>query len=237
MKIRMTEKMIRYLLRAVLVIGTMFIFSRLLCQLSFPDSDYNFLGKDKRVELESGKSVTQVFTTKRDGLDQVKIILGGLGSLGWHDTITLALLEPNCETSITQDIISWLTPEPLIYYRFHFDRIDHSAEQRYCLKVTYFAPEHHKDRPYLAASDGAQFSQAAYFDEARNRYYEGRSLQIRPAYSHASFTDNLTELETRLSQYKPGFIQGKILLLGIAVIISSILLALFLVRTQDGPSQ
>ena len=135
MKVQVTEKQIRYILTVLLVVGAVWIFACPLFRLSFPDSSYNFLGKDKRVELEPGKIVTQVFTADRDGLDRIKIMIGDLDTLGYQDSVALALTEPDCKTLIATDTISFLTPAPRIYSAFDFDRIEHSAGQTYCLKI------------------------------------------------------------------------------------------------------
>ena len=220
-------------LLGLLSIGVVLIFSGLFSRLSFPDSSYNFLGKDKRVELEPGKSVTQVFTADRDGLDRIKIMIGDLDTLGYQDSVALALTEPDCKTLIATDTISFLTPAPRIYSAFDFDRIEHSAGQTYCLKISYAAAERPKQRPYLAASEGETFADTAYFDEAKDRFYTGRSLQMRPSYSHASFRDDLRELEERLSQYKPEFMKGWLLILGLLVTLTSILLGILAIRAKD----
>ena len=233
MKVQVTEKQIGYILTALLAVEVVWIFTYPLFRLSFPDSSYNFLGKDKRVELEPGKIVTQVFTADRDGLDRIKIMIGDLDTLGYQDSVALALTETDCKTLIATDTISFLTPAPRIYSAFDFDRIEHSAGQTYCLKISYAAAERPKQRPYLAASEGEAFANTAYFDEAKDRLYTGRSLQMRPSYSHVSFRDDLRELEERLSQYKPEFMKGWLLMLGLLVTLTSILLGILAIRAKD----
>lgn len=220
-------------LLGLLSIGVVLIFSGLFSRLSFPDSSYNFLGKDKRVELEPGKNVTQTFVARRDGLDRIKIMIGDLDTLGYRDSVSLALAERDCETLIATATITMLAPEPKIYSSFDFNRIEHSAGQTYCLKISYTAAERPKKRPYLAASEGTSFTDTAYFDEAKSRTYAGRSLQMRPSYSHASSWDNLRELEQRLSQYKPAFMKGSVLALGLASALGSIALVWILIRIKD----
>lgn len=233
MRFQIEEPRLSRLLIAILVIGSVSICLSPLLHLSFPESSYNFLGKDKRVELEPGKSVTQVFTASRDGLDRIKIMIGDLDTLGFRDSIHLTLTERDCETLIATDTITWLTPEPKIYSSFDFDRIDRSAGQSYCLKVSYTAPNRPKQRPFIAASEGSSFADTAYTDEAKGRTYEGRSLQMRPSYSHVSFRDNLRELEERLSQYKPVFMKGWIFILGLAVALMSTLFGILIIRAKD----
>lgn len=223
----------KQVLVAMLITGMFFILSDLFKNLSFPDSSYNFLGKDKRVELEPGKSVTQVFEAKHDGLNQIKIIIGDLGSLGIHDSIDLTLAQSNCETPIATDTITSFTREPKIYYYFDFDRIPDSIGKSYCLKISYTATERKKERPYLRANEGEPFARTAYFDDARSRFYEGRSLQMRPSYSNISFSQNFHELENRLSQYKPAFMKGSVLVLGLTVAFASILLGVIVIRMKD----
>lgn len=233
MHIPITEKRIEYALVAVLVMGLFFILSDLFKDLSFPDSSYNFLGKDKRVELEPGKSVTQTFEARRDGLDGINIVINHLDTLGLRDSVKFELAEENCEDILATESISAFTPPHFIYYHFRFDRIPDSADHSYCLKVTYHATERKKNRSYLSANEGTPFADTGYFDDGKNRFYEGRSLQMRPSYSHISFRDNFLELEARLSQYKPVFIKGWVLALGFITLLLALWLAILLIVRHD----
>ncbi len=231
MKVQLSQNKI---LLAALLIGTIFLFIRFFSYLSFPESDYNFLGKDKKVKLDPKTSIMQIFEAKENGLDQIKIVMGNIDRLPLNESVLLELRDPQCEQVLAEDTINWLTESPKIYYRFRFPRIDDSIGKKYCLKISYEAnTKRGGERPSIAVSDDDQFSDRAYTDTSNGKTYIGRTLQIRPSYSEGSLTGNLIRLENRLSQYKPEFIKGWILTIGFLMILGSVLLGIIVIRTKE----
>lgn len=221
------------ILLAIFVVGILSLFITPLFRISFPESGFNFLGKDSHIELDPGKNITQIFKARRNGLDQIYIVINQLGSLGPKDSVTLTLLEKNCETPIATESISDHTPSYFIYYHFRFDRISDSAEHIYCLKISSTALKREKNRPYLLANEGASFVDTGYFNNADNKFTKGYSLEMRPAYSNDSLIDNLRELENRLSQYKPLVFKGHVLILGFTTLLFTIILTAALIVRRD----
>lgn len=230
----MSDKAKNSILILILIGGSLLILTRFIGHLSFPDSSYNFLGKDKKAKLDPGTSITQVFESKQNGLNQIKIIIGNIDKLPFGETILLELRDPACETTLAENAITALTEDPNIYYRFRFPRIENSEHEKYCLKISYEAQEKRgEDRPYIAASDNDTFSNTSYTDTSDGKTYFGRSLQIRPSYANTSLANNLRELENRLSQYKPNYIKGLILLTGCFTILASLFLTFLLIRSKE----
>ena len=203
----------RIWLLTLLVGGLLWIFGSFLANVSFPDSRYNFLGATNKAKLDPGKPVTQVFEASENNLDQVKIIVGN-PNLWPTEKIVFELADPSCEATIARDTMTFLTPEPHIYYHFNFPAIPDSAGRMYCFKTTYFSRfDRGSNRPYLGASEGEQFTGWSYINEGNNRVYENRTLQMRPSYSAGSFLGDLDRLNDRISQYKPEFLKGAALAL------------------------
>ncbi len=215
---------------AIVCIGGFFwIFGSFLNHLSFPDSSYHFLGTTNRAKFDPGKPITQVFQAKENNLDQIKIIIGDLDHLRPMEKIVLELAEASCETTIAKDTLTFLTPNPHIYYHFNFPVITDSAGQMYCFKATYFSPfDRGSDRPYLGASEGEAFVGQSYFNESNYRVYENRTLQMRPAYTAGSLLGDLSRLNDRMSQYKPSFFKGSALTLIFSSFIVSVAVLVWL---------
>ena len=214
----------RSLLTALFVGGLLWIFSSFLSDLSFPDSSYHFLGSTKQAKLDSGKPITQIFTSKENNLNQIKIIVGNT-DLWLTEKIVFELADAFCETTIARDTMTIFTPESHIYYHFNFPAIPDSAGQTYCFRVTYFSSfDRGSDRPSLGASEGEAFVGQSYFNSGTQRLYEDRTLQMRPGYGSGSLLNDLEQLNNRISQYKPAFLKGTALTLIFATCIAGTLL-------------
>lgn len=209
----------RFWLIFLSIIGLFLIFGTFFKNLSFPDSNYNFFGATNKAKLDPGKPITQIFTAKKNYLNQIKIIVGDINLLP-TEKIVFELMDDHCENVIAQDAITFLTPDPHIYYHFNFATLPDSKEKRYCFRATYVSSlNRDKKRPYLGASEDNQFPNQSYYNEGNGRLYKGRMLQIRPAYGTQSFFSDLLTLNDRLSQYKPGFLKGSALIIIFSVFV------------------
>lgn len=219
----------------IFVLGLIWIFGSFFMDLSFPDSSYNFLGATNKVKLDSGKPVTQHFVAKENNLNQIKVILQN-AEIQQGEKINFELMDADCENTLAISTHRSYHSSPFIYYRFRFAEITTSAGQTYCLRITYYSPlDRGSERPYLGASEGEPFTGWSYFNEATNRVYENRTLQMRPSYGSGSFLGDLQQLNNRLSQYKPEFLKGASLtLLFLAFLIGTISLVwLFIFKKED----
>lgn len=188
--------------------GLIWILGAFFANLSFPDSSYNFLGSTEKAKLDSGKPISQKFIAKDNNLNQIKIIIGN-SNLWPMEKIVFELADSSCESIIARETMTFLTPEPHIYYRFNFPEIADSQGKEYCFKATYFSTfDRGIERPFLGASEEEQFAGMSYFNEGNGRLYQDRTLQMRPSYGTRSFVGDLNQLNNRISQYKPVYLKG-----------------------------
>lgn len=228
MKIKISGAQTTYLLIATFLFGMIVIFWAFFAGLSFPDSHYNFLGKDKKVELKDGKPVWEVFTANRDGMDRIKVRINN--PPGFRERILLELADESCTHVIATDTVSMLSPIG-IYYRFDFPRIADSQDRKYCFRATFSSPHGTKDEPSLYANEGVGFPTDGYRNSARDKYYPGWALQIRPAYTNGTFFGDIREFTDRLSQYKPEFLKGfAFQLLAILFVVGTTVFVVLVVR-------
>lgn len=167
------------------------LFSRFLANLSFPDSSIN-LQKGLTVKLQSKNSLTQKFTTTRGGLTKIEVLLRSPGiEFEKGDRVTAQLADGNCQKIILEGKLqsSFLSSNNL--YEFVFPKIDDSKNKTYCLIATF----------------QAQKSSARAIQFFTTGDTENQPLSLRPVYVNDSFWQNMTELNRRMSQYKPWFLK------------------------------
>ncbi len=215
-----------------LFIGFWCIGISFVSSLTFPDSDYNFLGKKDRERLVVNKPISQIFISEENGLSAVKYSLGNL-NLWPGEALQFELRDAHCEKTLATD--SWipLEPKPLIYTRFHFPRIPDSQGKSYCAYITYVSSYDRKssEAPHINTS---KFPGRSYTLVAKNKTYENETLQMRPTYSSGNFFSDLWRLIERMSQYKPDFIKGlPLLILMTSVLLGSIVLCLWIVLAKE----
>jgi hypothetical protein len=117
---------------------------------------------------------------------------------------------------------------------FTFDPIPDSTGQAYCLSIEYRdGLMKRKERPYIRVTENEDFQASAYTDSGKGKTYAGRTLQIRPLYAPTTLVARFGELENRLSQYKPVFAKGSVLMIGIAGILLGLLFFCSLFKRLD----
>lgn len=228
MNMSLSEKNFSRILLAVFLAALVGMLVDFFAGLSFPDSYYNFLGTDKKVELKNGKPVWETFQADRDGMDRIKVRINN--PPGFREKVLLELADESCEHVIAADTVASLSPVG-IYYRFDFPRIADSQGKKYCFRATFASPRDAKDGPGLYASEGADFPTDGYWNSARDKFYPGWSLQIRPAYANERFSGDIQELVDRLSQYKPEFLKGfAFQLLAVLFVVGTAVFVVLIVR-------
>lgn len=193
---------------AVLLLAIFFQFFSLL---SFPDSNI-VLTKGDTVKLQPDTSLTQKFTANRDGLAKVEFLLRTPGIVFENnDVMQMTLADENCQNPIRQGEMkeSFLNSGNL--YEFSFAKIENSQNKTFCVIATF--------KPIKASAKAIQlFTQ------------DGTQLSIRQVYVNDNVWQNLSELNQRISQYKPFFLKHAFLAtISILFIILSILLVLTLI--------
>lgn len=173
---------------AIFLIAIFFKFAQLL---SFPDSSI-VLQKGLLVKIQPKETVTQKFTADRNGLAKVEALLRSPGIKYENgDKMEMKLLEENCEKIIFTGELKLLFLNSNNLYEFNFPRIDDSKNKTYCLSATF--------QNKKANAKSIQFFTAG--DQ------ENQPLSIRPVYKNSNIFENLSELNQRISQYKPWFLK------------------------------
>lgn len=203
MKKYLSQKKILLAIFLIMIVG---IFYRFYTLLMFPDSQIE-LEKGELVKLQPQDSLTQKFQANRDNLMTVQFLLRTPGiAFEKGDKVSMKLADENCEKTIRQGELasSYLASENL--YEFKFPTIANSKDKTFCVIATF--------KPTKDTAKAIQF-----FNKN-----DASGLSIRPAYVNNGVWQNLSELNQRMSQYKPWFLKhyfiGSIMLLFIILSIS-----------------
>lgn len=224
------EKNYRFIPIAIFFVFLVIIFYVFSRDLSFPESDYNFK-TGSETKLYSGGQVTQVFSAQRNNLNQIKIALRTGESIGSGDEVLFQLADADCQEIIATDKITRFSIISRIAYKFNFKAMPDSQNKSYCLMVSYLAKNPaQKNVPEILISKDPQFEARSYTNTGKGGEFKGRTLVMRPAYGNDNFFQDLTELDKRISQYKPWFFKGFYLAAIFTLfLISSLVLVLILV--------
>ncbi len=185
---------LKNILVGALVVGLILIGVSFLRQLNFPDSVY-VLEKGSRMEIIPGDVLQQKFTASRDGLSNLKILFGGK-PLTKDYKLDLILADENCAKKIRKTTLRGGQKFNSKYlYDFKFSKIDDSKNKEYCLKIV-----------YTTTAENPKKKEVRLF-ENNNQDYAGQFI-FRPSYKNPTITQDLYQLNQRMSQYKPWFLKG-----------------------------
>ncbi|MFA7209290.1 MAG: hypothetical protein WC120_03305 [Parcubacteria group bacterium] len=199
----------------IVSIITLSIAWRFFDLLSFRDSNI-VLQKGLTVKLRPKGSLQQKFVANRDGLTKIEVLLRSPGIKYENgDRMEMKLADANCEENLRTGYLddSFLNTENL--YEFSFDRIPDSQEKEFCLTATFAnKKESAKSIQFFTMGDET-----------------GQPLSIRPVYKNAHIWQDFSELNQRISQYKPWFLKHYFLAaIAISFIVISILSLILLIR-------
>jgi len=204
----LSSKIFLFFLGVILLL----VFGRFFSLLSFPESQI-VLNKGALVKVQEGEKTTQKFTAKRDGLSGMEVLLRTPGvRYEKGDQVKMEILDSNCEKTIRQGDLqpAFLNSDNL--YEFRFKRIADSQEKNYCLLIS---PDKDNSKALRVFTMGKEKNQP---------------LSVRPVYKNKYFWQNISELNQRISQYKPWFLKHYFLyLISFGFIIASIFLVMLLI--------
>ena len=206
---QLTPKKILFIILAIFIIG---IFWRFLKLLSFPDSSV-VLEKGDLVKVQEGEEISQKFEANRDGMSGMEILLRSPGiRFEKGEKVAAKILDENCQDVLISGFLEKSFFDSQNLYRFSFLPMENSAEKKYCFEVS----------PDKKNSKSIQI-----FTLGEN---ENRSLSIRPVYKNKNVFQDLSELNRRISQYKPFFLKHYYLWsISLSFIILSLSLVIILV--------
>jgi len=209
----------------IIFLLTAFVFGKFIFSLNFPDAGY-LLSTDKDFVLKVApkNSVSQKFSSARDGLTKIDFLLRNFETSS-GDQVLMKLADENCSKILAEGNIekSFLSAGSL--YEFSFPRINNSANETFCLIATFEPKKKTKAVEFFLKND----SQDGFLI---NNSSAQQSLSMRPVYTNTYWWQNLRELDQRLSQYKPWFLKqyylAAIAILFVALSIATIVILIII---------
>lgn len=220
-----------YLVLGLILFSLIFGFLRLF---GFPDSDWS-LQKGERVVLLPGESLSQTFTTGRDGLRRIEILFGKF-TLEGEDELMLELRDDTCSQILAQKTLVKKSFDSEYTYNFLFDAIHDSQNKTYCFMATFTTnrPVAKTKAPRFFIDEEAKQSALYTVTNPSGEKTPGPGLlAIRPGYINTSLVANGQEFFNRISQYKPFFLKSWFLL-GLVTVgsITTFAAMIFLIREE-----
>lgn len=179
------------------------VFFNLVNKWAFPDTDWDLSGNGEKIKIEPEYPVMQKFKAERDNLSRIRILFGRSYNKDGGE-INLKLASEDCENIIRKESFERSSIQSEGYYDFRFSRISDSKDKNFCLIIG-FNPEKekYKDLNIFLSNNPVSGSQLIIKEETKNG-----ALAMRPAYQAEGIRGNISELNQRISQYKPWFLKN-----------------------------
>lgn len=170
------------------------VFGKFFSILYFPDSSVPLEKGDPIIEINPGTTTEQKFVSVRNGLSKMEFLLRTPGPKK-GETVKVEVADEKCQKTIKKGELkkSFISSGNL--YEFKFDPIPDSEGKAYCLKIK---PEKKKFKFFTMDSNDSRLELQDIPD---------RSLAIRAVYKNESIGQDFSELNQRISQYKPWFLK------------------------------
>lgn len=204
--------------------GLALVFYKFINVFYFPDSDWK-MSRDQKIELLPNKPVVQKFQANKNNLTSVEMLFGRSGLKKVDGKIHFEILSENCADKIADD---FLIPQDIKSddtNAFNFSRIADSENKTYCLKLAFESENSATKNPFIFINY-ANSPNATFLADANGNELKNQSLAMRPAHRNDNIWQDMTELNKRISQYKPWFLKHYYLSF---VVVSFILLSILLV--------
>lgn len=170
--------------------------------LSFPDTNWTLL-QDGKIEINPGKPVIQKFKASRNSLAKIRIFFTKSYNKDGGE-IGLKLADETCQNILR---VKSFDRNSLAggYYDFKFSKINDSKDKAFCLSID-FDPQKEKFKKFSAivSNNAPPESQLL---TATGEELKNQSLSMRPAYKNKNIFGDISELNQRISQYKPWFLK------------------------------
>lgn len=175
--------------------------SHLSQSLIFPDTRFA-LEKDDKVKIGMG-GVEQRFRARENGLTKIDILFGGSKVKDGGD-LSIALRDERCETILTErkEFVTSINSgdtTPL-----SFAAIPDSSGKNFCLTI-HFEPKGESEATVFVVENTIPEEKISLRISMKDR--PGQSLAFRPFYGSTSLEQNFSELNRRISHYKPWFLK------------------------------
>ena len=218
----------KILFLSVFAISLGLILYKLNSVLYFPDSNWK-LNREEKIAIETDKPIIQKFKSEKNNLTTIEILFGHSGLTRIQGQIHFQILEENCEQKIAD---SYLNPHDIKTDNTNalvFDKISDSANKVYCLKLSFNPSSSASKNPFVFINPNDS-SDNMFLSDTQGNELKNQSLSMRLAYKNNTIWQDATELNKRISQYKPWFLKHYYLgFIFFSFIILSITLAVILV--------
>ncbi len=231
-----------YILLSIIAIGLVLIFGSFLGQLNFTDTSQQ-LERGGRVEIIDGDVVEQRFIAKQNGLNNLRILFGNK-KLQEYNSVKFILADGNCQRKISEKVLRGEYDFDSNYlYNFYFPKIKNSKNKEYCLKIKLETEKKwstwRKIKSKIWKNKKIKMQKVRLFEgigennsnKVKHYIMKNRSDKIKdegqfpvffqPSYKKKNIWQDFSQLNQRISQYKPWFLKGKyltiILLLGFII--------------------
>lgn len=172
-----------------------------LTQLVFSDNTW-LVEKGDKVKINSQSRIFEKFTAERPNLARISILFA-YSAIDNGATLDLKIFDENCSKLIRQDSFFVTSLNSDHTQDFNFTPIVDSKNKTFCLNVS-FRPENNKSAVIFLTNNSSGKDVSLNIDQNN---LSGQSLSMRPGYKNGSVFADLTELNQRISQYKPWFLK------------------------------
>lgn len=215
------------ILLALLFVFLFLISYRLYANWSFPDTDWQ-LKRDDKIYLTNESGVLQKFTAKNDNLSKIEVLTGSSKIDGY---IEMILLDEGCQEIFEKYKLKTSKMDSNQTYAFTFPRIKDSGGKTFCFSISSKAKKTGSKFPGVFVTDSPAPSGNGVLIYPDGQSFQSKSLSIRPGYRNATLSEDINELNQRISQYKPFFLKHHFLYsIAFLFIILSIGLVIILIR-------
>ena len=199
--------MAKFILKTIIIYGsislTIIFLINFFSSISFSQSEIEMEnGKPFKVELR--EILTQKFTANRDGLNKVDFLIGSL-ELDAGDIMKIEIADESCENILRKGLLekTWLSSENL--YRFKFERIPDSEQKIYCIKATLLKTKETVEPIKFFTTETPHYQ---FLAKNETTLEDSKApISIRPGYKNSNIIQDLSEINKRISQYKPWFLK------------------------------
>lgn len=221
-----TTKLLLASLLGLVIIGIGWRFGH---ELSFRDSSIVFT-KGEPVKILPGETITQTFNPKSGALTKLEFLIRNPEPKP-GDRVTVTVTDKTCETTLRETTLKpgYLDSDNLFVARF--EPLPTASNGPLCVILNFDQTQHQSEflRFFTHESKPASFLDLTLAGGLQPE----RSLALRPVYTYPTLSQNLSELNDRISQYKPWFLKDGFLTFVALVFMGSTLTLLILLMLKQ----
>lgn len=175
---------------------------------SFPDTRWDLSGNGEKIEVNPKHPIQQRFKAERNNLSRIRVLFGRSYNKDGGE-VSLKLADESCKNVIRKTSFKRSDIQSEGYYDFKFAKIEDSKNQNLCFIVE-FKPQNEKYKKLSIFLASNTFSDDQLINTGQNESNETKNgaLAMRPAYQANNLSENINELNQRISQYKPWFLKN-----------------------------